>query len=229
MKFDLYTFIYNDEDFLPYFLEYYKFVDRMTFIDSASSDRSHEILNEYALRKDTPTIRMVQTSLTWWDWEVLHPYRNHIWKDSKMDYILFPDCDEIFYHHLGLKKFLEGRNFDIYEMDGYEMVADRPPDGSILNVKKGVHHAIYNKSMIFKPTVQITFPSAHVRCSPSANVNMGEVKLLHYRNLGLPLMKKRRDREKSRLPHRFKFRTIHTDIDIKRRFDKLKAEAVNVI
>jgi hypothetical protein len=114
-------------------------------------------------------------------------------------------------------------------MDGYEMVADSPPKGSILQVNMGVHHAVYNKSTLFSPKVEIWFPSAHIRCSPSANVNMGEVKLLHYRNLGLPLMCKRRDRERDRLPKNFKLRTIHNDEYIKNRFEQLKRDAIKVI
>lgn len=224
---DLYTFIYNDEDFLPYFLEYYSFVDRMTFIDSGSTDKSLSILEEFSDRYNG-FVRICQTGATWWDWDLLHPYRNQIWNDSKMDYILLPDCDEIFYHEEGLRNFLEKRNFDIYEMDGYEMVGELP-EGSILKVNKGVHHAVYNKSTLFNPKVDIWFPSAHVRCSPSANVNMGEVKLLHYRNLGIDLMKKRRDRERARLPKGFRARTIHTDEYIENRFASLKRDSQIVI
>ena len=225
---DLYTVIYNDEDFLPYFLEYYSFVDRMTFIDSNSTDRTIQILKDFATA-DHPNVRLIQSGATWWDWNLLHPYRNHIWKDSEMDIILFPDCDEIFYHPSGLRWYLENTDYDVYEMQGFEMVAPRLPDGSILKVNKGVPFQVYNKFTIFKNGIDIKFPSAHTYCSPSPSVCKGEIKLLHYRNLGIELMKKRRDREKARLSKNFKYRAAHTDKEIKERFEKLTKEAVKVI
>jgi glycosyltransferase involved in cell wall biosynthesis len=228
-KLELYTFIYNDQDFLPFFLKYYSFVDRMTFIDSGSTDDTLKILNKFATPSN-PVIRITQTGLETWDQDILHEYRNFIWKDTKHDIVMLPDCDEIFYHP-ELINYLNNRTTDIFEMDGYEMVSNRfPAKGSdILNIKTGVYHHIYNKSTIFNPKIEISFLNAHIRYSPCANIDMGGIKLLHYRNLGIDFMKKRRDREQSRLPKKCNWRQVHSDSEIKQRHSELMEKAIKVI
>jgi hypothetical protein len=86
---DLFTYTFNDEDILPYFLKHYSFVDQMTFIDSGSTDRTRQILDDHA-SKGKQHIRLMPTGLTWWDHETLHKLRNSIWKESQFDYVFFP-------------------------------------------------------------------------------------------------------------------------------------------
>lgn len=229
MKIDLYTFIYNDADILPFFLKYYSFVDRMTFIDSGSNDDSIRILKDYAT-EDKPEVRVTQTGLTWWDHEKLHIYRNEIWRNSTYDYIFFPDADEFFYHP-DIKKYIEKSKNDIYEMCGFDMISDKfpAPGSDILSIKTGMYFQIYNKSTIFKPTCDIQFLNAHIRYSSSTSVDFGNIKLLHYRYLGLDHVKKRRDREKSRLPKNYRARQAQTDEWLKNRFDYVKSQSRVVI
>lgn len=227
-KLDLYTFIYNDQDILPYFLDYYSFVDRMTFIDSSSTDKTLQIIQDFSDEWDG-MVRLVQTGLTWWDHEALHYYRNNVWRESEMDYVLFPDCDEIFYHHSGLQRFLNKSENDLFHMQGFEMVGEFPKSGKITDIKKGVPFYTYNKKTIFNPKIEISFPNAHLVCSPTANVSMGEVKLLHYRNLGFEYMKFRIARERSRLPKNCSYRSFHSDDYLKARYNDLMSKATDVI
>jgi hypothetical protein len=229
-KIDLYCFIYNDAPMLPFFLDYYSFVDRITFIDSDSTDRTQAILKYYAT-PDRPILRITQTGLKIWDHDALHIYRNDIWRDSKYDLIFFPDCDEIFYRK-DIVKYLNQKNPpDIYEMAGYEMVSNRAPEPgmSILSINTGVPFQQYNKSTIFNPKIDISFPNAHMRYSPCTNVDIGGIKLLHYRNLGLRMMRSRRDREADRLPIGCTYRTPLTDEEIKRRHTDLMRKATVII
>ena len=228
-KLDLYTFIYNDEALLPFFLNYYSFVDRMTFIDSGSSDKSMDIIKTFAT-PTAPTVRICQTGLTWWDHEVLHEYRNNIWQDSKYDYVLFPDCDEVFYHSLGLRDFLEESESDVFAMEGYEMVGEFPlPGTKITSIRKGVPFYPYNKSTLFNPKCDIYFPNAHLRYTKTTNISLGQVKLLHYRNLGFEYMKFRIQRERDRLPKDCKYRSFHSDKELRERFKNLSDNARDVI
>jgi len=227
VKLDLYTFIFNDEDILPYFLDYYSFVDRMNFIDSGSTDKTHEILKDFSDNYEG-LVTVYQTGLTWWDHEVLHSYRNNIWRNSRADYVLFPDCDEFFYHKMGLKEYLQESENDLFHMQGFEMVGHLPK-GKITEVKRGVPYFMYNKATIFNPKIDIYFPNAHLVCSPTANVNLGELKLLHYRNMGVPLMIKRIERERSRLPANCSYRAFHSDEQLKKRYNELMKNAIDVI
>jgi hypothetical protein len=111
------------------------------------------------------------------------------------------------------------------------MVADRfpDPDSNILDIRQGMYFQIYNKSTFFRPGIDIQFLNAHLRYSPSTSVDFGNIKLLHYRYLGLEHMKWRRDREKARLPKGFKGRQIHTDQWLAARFKYVKENSMRVI
>lgn len=222
---DLFTFVYNDEDFLPYFLNYYSFVDSMTFIDSGSTDNTLAIIKKFAIPSN-PIVKIAQTGLTWWDHHALHEFRNEIWRGSKADLVFFPDCDEIFYHP-DIKNFLNITKFDIYQMEGFEMVSDKMPEGSILTVNTGVPFHVYDKSTIFNPRIEIEFLNAHLRYSRCTNVDMGNIKLLHYRSLGVPYMLKRRDRIKARTPRGYI--QIDSDETVRQKHARLMKDARRVI
>jgi glycosyltransferase involved in cell wall biosynthesis len=229
-KIELFTFTYNDQDFLPFFLDYYSFVDRMTFIDSGSTDKTLQIVHRFAT-SDHPVIRVTQTGLTTWDHAAGHIIRNEIWKDSTYDLVMFPDLDEIFYHPQIVKFLNRKQVIDVYEMEGFEMVGQSlPPIGkSILNIRTGVKFNVYNKSTIFNPQIDICFPNAHLRCTMSTNISAGEIKLLHYRNMGIKMMTWRSERERLRLPKNCKYRTPMDNIQIRQRYEGLRNQAINVI
>jgi hypothetical protein len=228
---DLYTFVYNDEDILPFFLDYYSFVDRMTFIDSGSIDKTLSILHKFATIKH-PEIRITQTGQTYWNQEPLHEIRNNIWRDSKYDLILFPDCDEIFYTESGIQDYLNSTNYDIYEMEGFEMISDKfPKTGTKLtDIRTGFRFHPFNKSTIFKPQIELHFLNAHLRYSPTQNVDMtGNIKLLHYRSLGLEMMRKRNKRMIDRLPEGYNGHHAETEIKLLSRYNDWMGKAIQVI
>ena len=186
MKIELFTYTYNDEDFLPFFLDYYEpIVDKMTFIDSGSTDNTLEIIYDHGHN-------IIETGLTWWDWDRLHEMKKSVWKGSEYDLIFFPDLDEIFYRP-NLKQWLEQNRFPIYQMEGFQMVSRSfPKKGSnILEINKGAPFSLYNKFTIFSPKADIEFPNAHVIGETKDRVDRFNIKCLHYKFIGIDSLMKR--------------------------------------
>ncbi len=193
MKIELFTFVFNDEDLLPFFLRHYaSIVDKMTFIDSGSTDKTLELIKDH---------KVVQTGLTWWDWDKLHGLRNTIWKQSNYDLVFFPDIDEFLYRQ-DLRGFLEKNTYDIYQVEGFQMISESfpKPGTDILNINLGVPYPLYNKYIIFNPKVDVFFPDAHNVKTTSDNISKFEIKLLHYQHLGVDSMLKRSESIKKRVP-----------------------------
>jgi hypothetical protein len=195
LKIDLFAFTFNDEKMLPFFIDYYKpIVDHMTFIDSGSTDKTLKLIKDY---------KVINTGLTTWDWDAGHVILQNVWKDSKADYIFFPNVDEIFYRQ-NLRAFLElniGR-IDIFQMVGFQMVADSfPKKGSdILDINIGIPDSLYDKYMIFSPKADITFLNAHNIKTNSKKVCSFAIKLLHYKFLGVEEQLRRAKLVKQRVP-----------------------------
>lgn len=197
MKIESFTFTLNDEKMLPFFLDYYRpIVDKMNFLDSGSTDRTLDIINEYGGE-------IIHTGLTFWDWDTMRNIYQNIWKTSDADYIFLMDVDEFFYHP-DLRNFLETNidSVDIYQMIGYQMVSPTfPKEGSnIFDIKKGVPLPLYNKSTIFKPNIDIYHENAHEIKTTSTKICRDVIKLLHYKFLGVDVLIKRSDAVKSRVP-----------------------------
>lgn len=188
MKIELYTFTFNDEKLIPFFLDHYSFVDRMTFIDSGSSDRTLELLKGH---------NIIQTGLKKYDIPALTTIKNTIWKKSKHDLILFPDLDEIIHIDSDLRTFFETTNADIYLCEGYEMLS-RNFD---LNTKQGIQSDWYNKVVAFKPQSNIQFTEGSHRAIFSHGLNVNQdLKLLHYKYLGIDNLIERRQKTIDRNP-----------------------------
>ena len=193
MKIELFTFVYNDEDLLPFFLRHYApIVDNMTFIDSGSTDKTLDLIKAH---------KVIQTGLTWWDWDKLHEIRNNIWKQSNYDLVFFPDLDEFLYRQ-NLREFLEKNTYDIYQMEGFQMVSESfpKPDTDILSINLGVPMPLYNKYVVFNPKADFSFPDAHNIKTTSDNISRFAIKLLHYQHLGVENMLKRTELIKKRVP-----------------------------
>lgn len=198
-KIELYTFTYNDQPLLPFFLEYYaSIVDRMIFIDNGSTDKTLDILKAY---NSILNIKVIKTGMTWWNWDETLKIRNEIWKDSKCDLIFFIDLDEFLYRE-NLREFLEYNDFDIYQTKGYNMVSEHfPKNGTnILNIKLGVPIALLNKYAIWKSSIKIISLDAHSIAKTTATICRFDIKLLHYKFLGAEIMAKRAKDIKDRVP-----------------------------
>jgi hypothetical protein len=201
MKLDLYTYCYNDEAFMPFFLDYYlPVVDRITFIDNGSTDKTIKIIKNAAV-KNGPVIRLAESGMTFWDWDYGLVIRNNIWKDSDYDLMMWADLDEIIYKP-DLRKFLENSKFDIYQTEGFDMVSKKfPKKGSnILDIKTGIRAGLEDKFLIWRRGSKIESVTAHSIKDTKEKVCKGQIKCLHYKYLGVDIMVHRAADIKARVP-----------------------------
>lgn len=190
MRIELYTFTFNDEKMLPYFLKKYDFVDCMTFIDSGSTDKTIKIIN--SIEKEH---YIIETGLKIYDISVLTHFKNTIWQETNYDLVLFPDVDEIIPNSY-LRSFFEISNADIYKCTGYEMVSDRFD----LETTKKIRSTWYDKIIAFNPKIKIVFAEgSHSAVFNEGNVN-NELSLFHYKYLGLDYLLERRQKTIDRNP-----------------------------
>lgn len=193
MKIELFTYTLNDEDMLPFFIRHYEpLVDKMTFIDSGSTDNTLKLIKKF---------NVIQTGITWWDWDAYHRIKNTVWKQSNFDLVFFPDLDEFLYKPK-LREFLEANSYDFYQMEGYQMVSEEfPKKGTdILDIKDGSPLPLHNKFSIFNPKIDFVFDNAHTITTKSTNICKFKIKLLHYKYMGVKHMLKRAKLIKERVP-----------------------------
>ena len=213
MKIHLYAHCWNEERIIPFFLRHYEpLVERMVIFDNGSTDRSRELfqrsakveLRHFDSGDSFNLMNLVET--------------NRCWKESRgcADWVIIVDIDEFIYHP-SLRDYLAQCQKDdvtILHPVGMGMVsADFPDEASDLTkaVRRGVPEYRMDKPAVFNPDAidEINYEAGRHTASPTGRVTfppVREVKLLHYKKLGLDYfvartseMRKRRtamDREK---------------------------------
>lgn len=235
-----YTICWNEEMILPFVLRYYsKFCNKMVFMDNESTDSSHEIIKSF----DNTEIRTFKTNNQINDAAYLD-IKNNIWKESRgiADWIIICDTDEILYHSNLLFKLemLKAKGVSIIKPYGYDMVAESFPTEDILEIKTGVkENRHFRKCIIFDPNKisEINFKTGCHKCKPEGNVKFykkSDIKLLHYKNLGLSYLVNRFNVFKSRLSqynidNKFGTHYLSEKEELEKKFNKLKRKATIVV
>lgn len=189
-----YAVCWNEEKMLPFMFDYYeRFVDKFTIYDNYSDDKSEIIINSHA------NSCMVKFQTGGFDDSIHNDIKNNCWKHSrgKADYVVVCDMDEFIYHR-DIHKFLlmlKDNKFTIVKPFGYNMYSTDYPvysNGELITqqVRRGVRVPMFDKCILFDPhaIVEINYkPGAH-ECHPWGRVKAyrsDEIKLLHYKNIGL--------------------------------------------
>jgi len=189
-----YALCWNEEKILPFVFDYYDaFVQSFYFYDNDSTDNSEQIIRS----KTNAMITKFHTEGN--DNTIKVKIKNNCWKKSrgKADYVIVCDMDEFIFHPQ-MKEFLLNamkQKKTLFHPHGYEMYAESYPmykKGCLLTeiVKRGVPSEWYDKCILFDPCgiVEINYePGAH-KCFPLGCINevcTPELKLLHYKNIGV--------------------------------------------
>ena len=124
--------------------------------------------------------------------------KNNVWKSSRdFDYVILADADEFLYHE-DMPKFLadsKSKGITVFKPEGYWMIADKDykvsKDCDLLKeVFLGIRGISNDKLVLFDPKLEeINYFAGCHSANPKGDVNhyisSGDLKLLHYKYLGL--------------------------------------------
>lgn len=201
---------YNEEKLIRHTLNHYgNICKKITVIDNCSTDKTLDIIT---IEYPKVIIKQFDTHDQIRDDAYLH-IKNSVWKESKADFVIVCDMDELLYHpnlYEELKK-AKQNGVAMFTTKGYNMVAEYFPENYNIpiteQVKTGVRAFNFDKKIIFSPHfVQniLYAPGAHT-CNPifypnaPKNVHPEPLKLLHYKYLGREYLKERHNMYAARL------------------------------
>jgi hypothetical protein len=207
MKIHVYSLCWNEERFLPYFLRHYcPIAEKIAIYDNLSEDRSVEIIKSFP----NTQVRPYSTAGQLRDDAFLY-IKNQTWKESRgqADWVIIVDTDELLWHAnlLGYLEECKQKGVSIPVPIGYEMISDAFPsaEGQVYEeIKRGTLFHEYSKLCIFNPDLiqDINYgPGCHL-AAPQGQVvvdQRGDLKLLHYRFLGLDYVLPRFEARRSRM------------------------------
>jgi hypothetical protein len=205
----LYSIIRDEAPILPYLLRHYTpWVDRLIFYDGGSVDGSRELLAK------APKVELR-------DWagspglvdDEFHVFANQQWHEArgKADWVIWVDADEFLYFPLmpALLSFYLGAGVEVPQVAGYTMVSHSFPttQGQIYEeVRTGFPDHIWGKPAIFQPHIPLIVNMGRHSVNNDAyrpvRSKTAEIKLLHYRCLGLEYLRARHARNWARVPAR---------------------------
>jgi hypothetical protein len=196
----LYALCWNEEQMLPFFFRHYDpLVERYYIFDNGSTDGSLEllranpkvVLGEFEVQGDSFVL-------------AAQSFYNQCWKASRgtAPWVIVCNVDEHL-HHRDLPAYLNAlpAGISLITPEGYNMISDSfPVAGEPLSqqIHLGVRSPGMDKPQLFAPDLidEINFCPGRHTASPAGHVQSPatvEVKLLHFKYLGLDYYSRRLD------------------------------------
>jgi glycosyltransferase involved in cell wall biosynthesis len=182
MTCELYLIAFNESLMLDLTIEHYKqFCTKVIVFDNHSTDDTALLAQRMGceVRKfGTPGILSDADYLT---------VKNHAWKESKADWVIVCDADEILWHP-EIKHVLSEEKGSIFPTQGYSFYSKNLPIHSFSEVKTCVLDDNYSKRIIFSPRrlKEIGYIYGCHECRPTGDVVYSPVTMdvLHYKYVG---------------------------------------------
>lgn len=190
----LYATCWNEEKILPYLFSHYdSIVDKFFIYDNHSTDSSPELI----MANKKAELRVYAPEKI--DDQALRNLKNNCWKKSrgKADLVIVCDVDEFLYHRepSAFIRYFINEGYSVCHPQGYEMCSATFPKyakGTMLTdlVRTGMECNSYSKCILFNPyrIININYQYGAHMCYPSGIIREysgSDVKLLHYKKLGL--------------------------------------------
>lgn len=204
-----YCVSWNESKILPFVFQYYlPYVSKFYIYDNESDDGTRKIVDLH----DNAILVSFCTNSKFNDEKHIE-LKNSIWKQSrgKADFVIVCDTDEFLYHRKLSKFFLASQKskYTFFIPEGIDMYSENYPkfNENILiteQIKNGIVNEMFNKPIIFDPhkIVEINYlPGAH-QAFPVGIVtkySSKDLKLLHFKNLGIEHVLSRTHQYRNRL------------------------------
>jgi glycosyltransferase involved in cell wall biosynthesis len=187
MQITIYTVAYNEELMLPFFIKHYRTLFpgcHIVVYDNQSTDRTVEIAKE-----SNCEVIQYDTDNKISDRKYLE-IKNNCWKDSKTDWNIVCDVDELGFLTKEQLEHESGLGTSIIKFTTWDMVnmSEDPTDVSIDSLKYGERNPFYDKSIVFDKSkiFETNFgPGCH-EVFPQGDVvySLNQYNMLHYRYIG---------------------------------------------
>jgi len=179
MSIEAFIMAWNEADTIRLTIEHYqKFCGRITILDNYSDDGTEEIAKSLGCEIKKFGIKGLLSDVEY------TKVKNHCWKQSKADWVIVCDADEIL-QDITTDASISGT---IVKTFGWQVFSDRMPEHSWSELSKGFADANYSKSIMFKPSriKEINYVHGCHVAKPDGDVFYShEIKpLFHYRNVG---------------------------------------------
>lgn len=207
MTIHLYCICRDERLIMPYFLRHYSpWVSKLIFYDANSTDGTRDMIREC----HNAELRDWHGSEGIVDDEFMD-FANRAWSGSVgvSDWIIWVDADEFLYHPeiVSVLKGYLAQGVEVPKIDGYTMLSDRFPttNGQIYEeVKTGIYDWCWSKNAIFRNTIcwNVGRHSINTSVFNPRTSEHADIKLLHYRGLGMEYVENRHRRNWERVPAR---------------------------
>lgn len=195
----IYTVTYNEELMIEFFINHYRkrFPGcEIVVFDNYSTDRTIEIA-----KKNNCKIEYFDSNNQISERRYLE-IKNHCWKNSKTDWVIVCDCDELILINEPMLKYESLNGSTIINSEGYDMI-NINKNVNLANIKNGVRNKMCDKNILFNKEYikEINyFPGCH-NCEPTGNIKYSKepYRLLHYKWLSEDYLIKRYKLFSSRL------------------------------
>lgn len=181
MMIEAYVLAWNEAETIHLTIQHYqKFCSRIVIYDNFSTDDTRDI----AVRMGCE-VRLFGIKGVLSDKEYLK-VKNHCWKESKADWVIVCDSDEILWHP-NISEALK-EDCTIMTTYGWNVYSEDVPREMFHEITSGYYDGNYSKSIIFNPKAlkEINYGYGCHVANPKGDVRFSKevLTIFHYRNIG---------------------------------------------